>query len=895
MNVCKRIVAGLLAVALSVPAMTFAEGGTAAIKASAADLTSKMEWGTLKIGGGGFVSGIVTGKKVMYARTDVGGAYRYNYNTESWEQLFGFINDADRGLLSVDAMAIDPTDDNTVYFLCGCAYFSAEKTVIYKTTDGGKTFKEIDITNLIKVMGNGDGRQCGESIAVDPDNPKIIYAGGDVTSDENSVSALIKSTDGGETWKPVKGYDDLGLFDCTTKWPTWGSIKARSVTSDAYNNQNGVANIAITGGKVYVGTSKKGVANVHVANVSDDKFTKLSSDLPTDVFPSRINIDANGDLLITYIAGLAFNGSSGGGYKYSPKTGAVTQIFESGFGLGSIWADPNNPDHLIAGSCGKWQAQLWQEWTDEHGATWGDQYFRSFDGGKTWENFSPGQTHGWNQPLVSNYLQDGGYDWIRDKAIHWSGTVVTDPRNSDRMFITSGNGVFVCDNLWSTDQDNLPTFTFHPDGIEEVVSLDFVSTPDGLDLSAIGDYDGFVHEKEDKIGLQYQPNMGSTSAIAVCPQNTDVWARTAADGGNSAYYTLDRGKTWNSFSPACTGGKLSITELKAGTYRIINTSANGAVSYSDDFGKSWNKSSGIDASKTVYTLVDPKDPSIVYASGVKYNDYWASDTTKTEPTLDECHYSFYISTDYGKTFTAKTVCKYDMCDSTGDPAYLGDGSIIIAGGWYGMYKISNNGSSIEKLDNVYYAKTVGYGAPEKTGGLNTLYIYGKPSSSDPEGIYRSTNGGKSWDCINTDHLYGGTGNGNYLVGDMDEFGKVYMSTVGCGIVYGKLAGSGSSTPDPDPDPTPTSPKITKIDYSEQYHQIRFTWEKVDGATGYGIAVYLAGKWRVQAPNITATTTTYTTPKNLTPGKTYKVAIAAKVNGAWTAADAIKNAVTVTVK
>ncbi|MBE6874933.1 MAG: 1,4-beta-glucanase [Ruminococcus albus] len=976
MNVFKKTLAGLLAVCLTAAAVPFADAGSSFIEASAQDISSSMEWGTLRIGGGGFVSGIVTGKQVMYARTDVGGAYRYNYDTECWEQLFGFINEADRGLLSVDAMAVDPTDDDTVYFLCGCAYFSAEKTVIFKTTDGGKSFKEIDVTHLIKVMGNGDGRQCGEAIAVDPDDPNIIYAGGDVTSDENSKSALIKSTDGGETWEPVLGYDKLGLFDSTTKWPTWGSVVARSVSDGEYQTQNGVANIAITGGKVYVGTSKTGVANVHVANVSDDNFKALSADLPTNVYPSRINIDPNGDLLITYIAGLAFNGGSGGGYRYSPKTGAVSQIFESGVGLGSIWADPANPDHLIAGSCGKWQDQLWGPWTDDHGAVWGDQYFRSFDGGKTWENFTPGKTHGWNQPLVSEYLQDGGYDWIREKAIHWSGTVVTDPRNSDRMFITSGNGVFVCDNLWSTDQDKLPVFTFHPDGIEEVVSLDFVSTPDGLDLSAIGDYDGFVHADEKTIGQQYQPNMGSTSAIAVCPQNTDVWARTSENGGNgaSAYYTLDRGKTWTAFAPACTGGKLSITQLKNGKYRIINTSKTGSVSYSDDFGGTWNKSSGVDSSKGVYTLVDPKDPSIVYASGVKYNEYWFYDTTKKEPTYDECHYSFYISTDYGATFTATPVCRYDMCDSTGDPAYLGDGSIVMAGGWYGMYKISDKGAKVDKLD-VYYAKTVGYGAPEKAGDVNALYMYGKPTESDPEGIYRSTDGGNSWDCINTDHLYGGTGNGNYLVGDMDEFGKVYMSTVGCGIVYGKLTGAApveevkapkiSATPldssvqlnwnkvsgaskyavygyqnnawvklaetdsttytvknlkagndykvavlvyangkwnadysnavtvSPKAASTAAYPTNIKVEYSEQYHQMRFTWDKVAGADKYGIAVYLAGKWRIQTSNIT--TNSYTSPKNMTPGMSYKVAIAARVNGTWDIANAIKNAVTVTVK
>ena len=80
---------------------------------------------------------------------------------------------------------------------------------------------------------------------------------------------------------------------------------------------------------------------------------------------------------------------------------------------------------------------------------------------------------------------------------------------------------------------------------------------------------------------------------------------------------------------------------------------------------------------------------------------------------------------------------------------------------------------------------------------------------------------------------------------------------------------------------------------KKYHQVRFTWDKVEGADRYGVAVYLAGKWKVQDKNITGTS--YTTPKSLTPGKTYKVAVAARVNGKWDTANAIKNAVTVTVK
>lgn len=94
---------------------------------------------------------------------------------------------------------------------------------------------------------------------------------------------------------------------------------------------------------------------------------------------------------------------------------------------------------------------------------------------------------------------------------------------------------------------------------------------------------------------------------------------------------------------------------------------------------------------------------------------------------------------------------------------------------------------------------------------------------------------------------------------------------------------------------PDFPKNIKVEYSEKYHQIRFEWDPVKGAEKYGIAVYLAGKWRVQTQDIPADTTTFTSPKNLTPGKKYTVAIIAKVNGEWQTKYPLKNAVTVVVK
>lgn len=789
MNLIKKTMASFFATCMAVSCIPCANNYIAndamAVSESIADT---MEWDTVKIGGGGFVSGIVTGQKEMYLRTDVGGAYKYDYEKNKWVQLFDFLNDTDRGLLSVKGMAIDPTDDDTVYFLCGCAYFSDARTVIFKTTDGGKTFTQADVTEHIQVHGNGDGRECIEPIAIDPDNPDTIYAGGDVTAGK---SALIKSTDGGKTWNPVMGYDDLGLFTESLKYPMWTEHMVRGTEAKEYNQQNGIGCILIEDGKVYVGTSVTGQTNIHVADVKDDKFTELSKDLPTANYPCSITNDGQGNLFFTYIAGLAFSGSAGGAYKYNTKDGKVTKLSVTDSAVGMIEVDKNDPKKMVARTCGVWSDQWFEkEWTDSSIA-WGDHFFRSTDGGETWQDITPGQQVGQytdNPYFVSEPIDTNGYDWVYGKACHWGSGILIDPRNSDRILMTSGNGVFACDNVW--DEKGVQ-FYFQPDGVEEVVTLDLASVPDGYVYSAIGDYDGFIHKDVTEVPEQYKPNIGSTSAIAYCPQNTDVMVRFSEhDGGG--FYSTDAGKTWTKMANSGgTGGKACITQLDEKTYRIFHSAGDsGNVQYTDDFGETWSDCSGIPSqygSKPTFMISEPEHPEIVYAYATYYNSSWGY--SKPAPTAEDAQYKFCVSTDYGKTFTSVDVCMYDQCDSAGRIAYLGEGELILGGGYYGMYHatVKNGKATIEKLDNVSYCKTVGYGAPEEEGGLNTIYMYGKPDEDDTEGIYRSTDGGKTWLCINTEHLYGGTGNGNFIVGDMNEFGKIYMSTVGSGLVYGELS------------------------------------------------------------------------------------------------------------
>jgi hypothetical protein len=64
-----------------------------------------------------------------------------------------------------------------------------------------------------------------------------------------------------------------------------------------------------------------------------------------------------------------------------------------------------------------------------------------------------------------------------------------------------------------------------------------------------------------------------------------------------------------------------------------------------------------------------------------------------------------------------------------------------------------------------------------------------------EGVYRSINQGASWTRINDDaHEWGGPGNGQFVIGDMNMYGRVYISTAGRGIAYIESSGVARTAP-----------------------------------------------------------------------------------------------------
>ena len=73
-------------------------------------------WKNVALHGGGFVSGLLTHPNapgIVYARTDIGGVYRWNPTNGSWIPLLDFA--ADANTYGIESMAIDPSDGDRLY------------------------------------------------------------------------------------------------------------------------------------------------------------------------------------------------------------------------------------------------------------------------------------------------------------------------------------------------------------------------------------------------------------------------------------------------------------------------------------------------------------------------------------------------------------------------------------------------------------------------------------------------------------------------------------------------------------------------------------------------------------------------------------------------------------
>jgi photosystem II stability/assembly factor-like uncharacterized protein len=113
-----------------------------------------------------------------------GGLYRSSDKAETWR----LVNETRTLHWPID-FALHPTDPETIYIAARNGPGFGTEGGIHKTTDGGKTWKQLTFDRAI------DG---SFSVAVHPDRPDIIYAC-------TWGRGLWRSRDAGKTWEDVEG------------------------------------------------------------------------------------------------------------------------------------------------------------------------------------------------------------------------------------------------------------------------------------------------------------------------------------------------------------------------------------------------------------------------------------------------------------------------------------------------------------------------------------------------------------------------------------------------------------------------------------------------------------------------------------------------------------------
>jgi photosystem II stability/assembly factor-like uncharacterized protein len=429
--------------------------------------------------------------------------------------------------------------------------------------------------------------------------------------------------------------------------------------------------------------------------------------------------------------------NSGQIWRYTIANGAWTNVTPSGVNaaFSGISVDPVNSQRLVASTINQYMQQ---------GDSWGDHVYISTNGGASWTDV-----------INRGFVRDnGGVPWINGKAMHWAGTAVFDPFNNKAIWLTSGNGIFKTANI-----DAVPTtWTFTVKGLEETVPLNIYSIPGGPVLSAIGDYDGFLHYNVDTYtNPQYSPTMGTTTGLAVADSNTSLAVRV----GNKMYTSANGGVNWNQTNMNGSYGQVALSA--GGTVLLHNPSNSSTMYRSTNMGASWSTVGGLSVNNA-RPVPDPANASKFYV----YNP---------------ADGSFMISTDSGASFWKfNTLATWGSDAIRAAPGREGDIWVPLYSG--GLARTTSSGWQFSNIANITYCGAVGFGKAAVGTSYPTVFIWG--TIGGVTGVYRSTDAGQSWTRINDNaHQYGGPGNGHFVAGDMNTFGVVYMSTAGRGIVVGK--------------------------------------------------------------------------------------------------------------
>jgi photosystem II stability/assembly factor-like uncharacterized protein len=577
----------------------------------------------------------------------------------------------------IGKVILHPTDPNTVWVAAlGRLYSPNKERGIYKTTDGGKTWKQ---TLFV------DENTGGVDLSIDPSNPQTLYAGmwHKTRSAYNFVESgkttgVYKSTNGGENWALITGEgsgfpqgDGNGrvgvgispqnpnivyvILDNQKNRPDDGKKKEEDnvLTAKKLRTMNSEQFLALSDNQISEYLDEKRFP---------EKYTAKS--LKADVKSGKIQVldivkfteNANDDLFDTPITGAEVYRSDDAGksWKRTHKD-YLDWVFNTyGYYFGTVFVAPDNADKIVIP---------------------GFQIIKSEDGGKTFQSMNADNAHAdhhivWINPTNSKHQilgNDGGINITYDDGKTWfkANTPAVGQFYAVQVDMAKPYNVYggLQDNgVWFGPSTNKPDFDWYDSGqypFKRIMGGDgmqiAVDTRDNQTVYTgfqFGNYFRLNTANGSQKYLQMPQEVGEIknrfnwqSPILLSRHNQDV----VYFGGNRFFRSLDKGETWKALSGDLTkGGKEG--DVPFGTLTTIDESPlkfgllyvgtdDGFIHISKDGGYTWAKiSDGLPQNLWVSRVnASNHTEGTVYASLNGYRD-------------DHFNSYVYRSTDYGITW-----------------------------------------------------------------------------------------------------------------------------------------------------------------------------------------------------------------------------------------------------
>lgn len=713
-------------------------------------------WSSVKIVGGGFCDGILFHPKyenVIYARTDIGGAYRWDERCGEWLPMLDFLDYNNRNLMGVESMAVDPKSRRRLYLACGT--YTGTNGAILISDDAGKSFRINPVP--FAMGGNENGRGNGERMMVDPNNTNIIYMG-------TRKSGLWRSEDRGENWQQVEAFMEAvnGATVRRQGEESTLSNNSRQRRSDGCGvvfvlfNQKAKSKSGTE--SIYVGYSRLNADNLYVSHDAGKTWQPVKG-APTRYMPNHAVLSSDGKIYITYGTSPGPSKMSDGAlWVYNIEDGSWRDITpdrpmaDRAFGYAAVSVDAKNPKHIITSTFGR---------PNTEGVS--EELFRSTDGGETWHGV---------------FTEGGRFDatrapYVSHTAIHWLLDVEINPHNPAHAIFTTGYGGWATKNLTDMDRGIPTIWEVMSQGIEETVPLELYSPTEGAWLiTAIGDYGGFTHRNLDRPApdSHTNPRFGNTTGVTGAPLKPEIVVRVGivhgSYSGKTLSYSLDGGNEWHEPDslPIATarGGHISVSS-DGSTW--VWTPDRMSPFYTTDMGGTWQPCQGID--ETLRVVADQVNPQLFYAVDIKQG-------------------IFYYSHDGAKSFSSRPLGFCAAQGSRGDgrggqdrvyatPGYEND---LWIAAYHGLYH-APDGKNFVRQNHISEMHAFGFGAPAPKSLYPALYMVGVVDGV--RGFFRSDNMAKSWVRINDDeHQYGLV---LHITGDAKRYGRLYVGTHGRGVLY----------------------------------------------------------------------------------------------------------------